>query len=63
MKLYVLREYAAYGETHSEATRDQIAENEIVQQLIAEAVEEAREQWREETEKYDSVGYNPYPSG
>lgn len=43
MKLYVLREYAAYGETHSEATREQIRENEIVQQLIAEALEAERD--------------------
>ena len=63
MKLYVLREYAAYGETHSEATRNQIENNEIVQQLITEAVAEAKEQWREEAEEYDSVGSNPYPSG
>jgi hypothetical protein len=46
MKLYVLREYVAYGETHSEATREQIRDNEIVQQLIAEAVEEAIEEER-----------------
>lgn len=63
MKLYVLREYAAYGETHSEATRNQIAENEIVQQLIKEAVTAAEEKWRIEGEEYESIGYNPYPSG
>lgn len=58
MKLYVEREYASYGEKFVEASRDQIENNEIVQDLI---IRGRYKEWCNQWYEYHSTRENPDP--